>query len=187
MAVNGGNVVGRIVRGADIFYQSQLTIGAEFGSAMKALFIFSNSIVTSNILLFLLWIPAWIPQVLFVNIENPVSEFFSVLDTASANRSAEILQTPRNGILFFSGARFPSPDACVRARDRARAHEAPGASSHSRKLPHPSQATCPRRPSPPMLPLAKSPIIRRACSTSSAPLPRWWPRWASTPIGSASR
>jgi hypothetical protein len=58
--------ISRVINRYDFFYQTQMTMGAEFGSAMKALFVFMGSVVVQNLLLLLLWMPAWLPQSLYV-------------------------------------------------------------------------------------------------------------------------
>lgn len=53
----------RFVRANSPFYQSHLKVGSEFGSATKAYFVFFSSMLSINLVLFLLWLPVWIPQV----------------------------------------------------------------------------------------------------------------------------
>ena len=81
------------------FYRSQATMGAEFGSAMRAFFAFSHSVIVSNLILWLLWVPAWLPQALFVRV-HPLQEFLSVFSFANVTIKADDVQT---GVLFFSG------------------------------------------------------------------------------------
>lgn len=61
------------------FYQSQLRIGSEFGSAMKAYFQFFSALITLNLVLFLVQFPVWIPQVLFLTGVNPIPELLGAL------------------------------------------------------------------------------------------------------------
>ena len=99
------------------FYQSQLTAGAEFGSATKALFIFMASVVSSNFIQFAVWVPTWIGQVLFVDTGlNPISEFllavFATKDASEDSLGEEATSdassitfnlTEPAGFLFFPG------------------------------------------------------------------------------------
>uniref|UniRef100_A0A7S2MZ51 TMC domain-containing protein n=1 Tax=Haptolina brevifila TaxID=156173 RepID=A0A7S2MZ51_9EUKA len=123
-AVQGGATISRFVAKHSYFYQSQLTIGAEFGSETKALFFFIQSIVVANIILFLVWFPAWLPQAIYVDV-NPWTEFWSVFtaqqeftidpETGDVSFFAEyvngtlvtntshIYNNVPTGILFFSG------------------------------------------------------------------------------------
>ena len=103
------------------FYQSHLRIGSEFGSAMKAYFKFFSSMITLNLVLFVLQFPVWVPQILFVDGINPIPELFSsfsvvaetsfnstsaVSEAGSGESSALLvntsaLATPAVGVFYF--------------------------------------------------------------------------------------
>jgi len=121
---------GRWYREHDIFYQSQLTIGADFGQATKALFVFSASVIFSNLLVWICWFPTWIPQILSsapgsidlggeiasVFVAKGVDDLSSLVDTngngkidigdnlrITFNNGTTFSRVPPRGILFFSG------------------------------------------------------------------------------------
>jgi len=77
----------RGIKASSPFYQSHLRIGAEFGSAMQAYFVFFSSILTIQLALFLLWLPVWIPQVIFAQ-ANPLPELISAVGAVASVASA---------------------------------------------------------------------------------------------------
>ena len=105
------------VRRYSPFYQSQLSAGAEFGSATKALFIFMSSVIVSNLIQFIVWLPTWIGQLLFVSDINPLSEFLLAVFATKAEEEGSLgtdeIDTSGGGLtfnltepagfLFFSG------------------------------------------------------------------------------------